>query len=142
MRLNEPNKRLLSFFVLLLCLLGCQPKQEKILMPENELDASRLFIRAVLDGKFDEANLLMIQDTANNRYLAQVAALYEKTTIAEKENYKGSTIVIHSATATNDSVSIVIYSNSHKNDHDTLRIVKRNSTWQVDLKYQYEHDYP
>jgi hypothetical protein len=50
--------------------------------------------------------------------------------------------VIHSSTIINDSVAVVIYSNSYKNDHDTLRIAKKNTNWLVDLKYLYEHDQP
>ena len=40
----------------------------------------------------------------------------------------------------NDSTTILIYSNSFKNDHDTLKILRINSQWLVDFKYLYEHD--
>ena len=121
---------------------GCQPTPEKTLVAENELDAARLFIRSALDGKFEEAKTFMVQDSVNNSYLAIAAQFYQKMPAEEKDNYKGSTIVIHTATAINDSVAVVIYSNSYKNDHDTLRITKRNTAWLVDLKYLYEHDQP
>ena len=29
---------------------------------------------------------------------------------------------------------------SYKNDHDTLRVIKSDNQWVVDLKYLYEHD--
>jgi hypothetical protein len=121
---------------------ACQPASEKIITAENELDAARLFIRSALDGKFDEAKTFMLQDSVNISYLDIAAQFYQKMPATEKDNYKGSTIVIHSATALNDSVAIVIYSNSYKNDHDTLRIAKSNNNWLVDLKYLYEHDQP
>jgi len=133
---------LLPPLTLLLILSSCQPKQQKVLVAENELDAARLFIRSALDGKFDEAKTFMVQDSVNNSYLDIAAQFYQKMPTTEKDNYKGSTIVIHSATAINDSVAVVIYSNSYKNDHDTLRIAKRNNNWLVDLKYLYEHDQP
>jgi hypothetical protein len=141
MQINIQNTLLLSTFLLLL-LPGCQPKENKILVAENELDAARLFIRSALDGKFEEARTFMVQDSVNNSYLDIAAQFYQKMPTEEKDNYKGSTIVIHSATAINDSVAIVIYSNSYKNDHDTLRIAKSNTSWLVDLKYLYEHDQP
>ncbi|MBM3914747.1 MAG: hypothetical protein ACKOA3_01540 [Sphingomonadales bacterium] len=141
MRITVLNT-LLPPLTLLLILSSCQPKQQKVLVAENELDAARLFIRSALDGKFDEAKTFMVQDSVNNSYLDIAAQFYQKMPTTEKDNYKGSTIVIHSATAINDSVAVVIYSNSYKNDHDTLRIAKRNNNWLVDLKYLYEHDQP
>ncbi len=127
---------------IVVALQACQPPQQKIVSAENELDAARLFIRSALDGKFDEAKTFMVQDSINNSYLDIAAQFYQKMPTTEKENYKGSTIVIHSATTINDSVAVVIYSNSYKNDHDTLRIAKSNNAWKVDLKYLYEHDQP
>ena len=36
--------------------------------------------------------------------------------------------------------TIIIYSNSYKNDHDTLKVLKVSNQWLVDLKYLFEHD--
>ncbi|MFM8806924.1 MAG: hypothetical protein ACKOD1_06125 [Sphingomonadales bacterium] len=141
MRINVQYRPLL-LLATLLTLQACQPSPQTIIAAENELDAARLFIRSALDGKFEEARTFMVQDSVNNSYLDIAAQFYQKMPAAEKDNYKGSTIVIHSATAINDSTAIVIYSNSYKNDHDTLRVAKTNTTWLVDLKYLYEHDQP
>jgi hypothetical protein len=35
---------------------------------------------------------------------------------------------------------VIIFSNSFKNDPDTLRMVRINNNWLVDLKYLYQHD--
>lgn len=123
-----------------LLLVSCQPAQEKKVMAENELDAARLFIRAALDGKFEEAKDYMVQDSVNSSYLDIAAQFYQKIPGADRDSYKGSTIVIHNSKALNDSVAVVIYSNSYKNDHDTLRVIKSSNQWLVDLKYLYEHD--
>ncbi|MBM3922116.1 MAG: hypothetical protein FJ340_02800 [Sphingomonadales bacterium] len=135
-----------SLFLILLCLLlalvGCQPASTLPQQAENELDAARLFIRLALDGKFDEAKGFMLQDSVNNSYLDITAQLYQKIAAVEKEEYKASTIVIHQSTSINDSLAIVIFSNSFKNDHDTLRVVKTKDAWLVDLKYLYEHEQP
>ncbi|HBB57462.1 MAG TPA: hypothetical protein DCZ87_02170 [Chitinophagaceae bacterium] len=136
------KKFLLPLMSILLLLLSCEPTQEKKVNAENELDAARLFIRAALDGKFDEAKDYMVQDSVNISYLDIAAQFYKKIPGADRDSYKGSTIVIHNSKALNDSVAIVIYSNSYKNDHDTLRIVKSKDQWLVDLKYLYEHDQP
>lgn len=126
----------------LLLTAGCSPSEKKTVEADNELDAARLFVRAALDGKFDEASLYMLQDSLNNNYLEIAARSYEKMTPAERDNYKAATIVIHQAASSNDSTAVVIFSNSFKNDHDTLRIVRNQEQWKVDLKYLFEHDQP
>jgi len=58
-----------------------------------------------------------------------------------KEKYRGASIRIHQpVTYLNDTTTIVIYSNSYKNDLDTLRVSKKNGNWLVDLKYLFEHE--
>lgn len=56
-----------------------------------------------------------------------------------KNSYRTSTIIIHEVNNINDSTTIIIYSNSYKNVRDTLRVIKANQQWLVDLKYLYEH---
>ena len=65
---------------------------------------------------------------------------YGKADEGTKEGYRGSSINIRNVNPVNDSVTIVIYSNSFMNNDDTLRILKKNNQWLVDLKYLYEHD--
>ena len=77
---------------ILLLLLSCEPTQEKKVNAENELDAARLFIRAALDGKFDEAKDYMVQDSVNTSYLDIAAQFYQKIPGADRDSYKGSTI--------------------------------------------------
>lgn len=82
----------------------------------------------------------MLQDSLNNNYLDVAERSYKNADQAVKDGYKGSTIIIHTVNDVNDSTSFVIYSNSFKNDHDTLRVIKSDNQWVVDLKYLYEHD--
>ncbi len=107
---------------------------------ENDIDAARNFIRAALDGKFDEAKNYMLPDSANLNYMDVAERNYQKADADTKNGYHGASINIHLVNPVNDSVSVVIYSNSFKNDHDTLRILKLKDQWLVDLKYLYEHD--
>jgi hypothetical protein len=58
----------------------------------------------------------------------------------QKNGYRSSSINIHEVKPVNDSTTMVIYSNSFKNDKDTLRVLKVRGQWLVDLKYLYEHD--
>lgn len=108
---------------------------------ENNIDAARNFIRAALDGKFDEARTFMIQDSLNMNYMDIAERSYQHTDQAQKDGYRTATIRIFSPVKEiNDSTSIVIYSNTYKNDPDTLRVMRVKGQWLVDLKYLFEHD--
>ena len=106
---------------------------------ENDIDAARNFIRAALDGKFDIARNYMLQDSSNMQYLDAVERNYVKMDPVTKSNYLSSSITIHLVNPVNDSTTIVIYSNSFKNDHDTLKVLQTNNSWLVDLKYLFTH---
>jgi hypothetical protein len=107
---------------------------------ENDIDAARNFIRAALDGKFDEARIYMLADSININFMDVAERSYAKADTETKNGYRAASINMHKVTAVNDSTTIVIYSNSFKNDHDTLKVVKENSQWLIDLKYLYQHD--
>ncbi|HYM92751.1 MAG TPA: hypothetical protein VET23_01315 [Chitinophagaceae bacterium] len=127
------------FLFLFFIVAGCgNNKEEK--KPENDIDAARDFIRAALDGKFDEAKTYLLRDSSNLQYLDAVARNYEKMDADTKDNYHEASINIHRVNPINDSTTIVVYSNSFKNITDTLLILKTNQQWLVDLKYLFEHD--
>ena len=107
---------------------------------ENDIDAARNFIRAALDGKFNEAKGFLYNDSSNTEYFDAYARNYQKIEPEIKRDYRESSINIHSVTPVNDSTTIVIYSNSYRNDHDTLKVLRRNNQWLVDLKYLFQHD--
>ena len=110
--------------------------------PSGLNDATRNFIRAALNGKFEEAKRYMLIDTPNVQYLTIAANAYQKLDTLKKEGYAESSIIIHSTEERiKDSLAIVIYSNSFMNNQDTLRVLKQNNNWLVDLKYLYEHDF-
>ena len=106
---------------------------------ENDIDAARDFIRAALDGKFDIARNYMLQDSSNMQYLDAVERNYVKMDPVTKSNYLSSSITIHLVDTVNNTTTIVVYSNSFKNDHDTLKVLQTNNSWLVDLKYLFTH---
>ncbi len=131
---------------LLVCLMmiavtACRDAEKKTSASENNIDAARNFIRAALDGKFGDARNYMLADSVNINYMDVAERSYQRADKVIKEGYRTSTIKIHEITEPlKDSVTIVIYSNSYRNDPDTLRVIKTNGQWLVDLKYLYEHD--
>lgn len=133
-------KRNSSLFLFLLFLLfACKNTESDV--SENNIDAARNFIRSALDGKFREARMYMLQDSVNTNYMDVAERAYERADQATKNGYKASSIRIFSPiTEVNDSTTIIIYSNSFKNDPDTLKVLKMDGKWLVDLKYLYLHD--
>ncbi len=107
---------------------------------ENNVDAARNFIRSALDGKFDEARTYMLPDSVNTNYMDVAERSYQKAEQAIKDGYRSSSInIISVKNPVKDSVTVVIYSNSFKNNPDTLKVLKINGQWLVDFKYLYEH---
>lgn len=129
---------------LLLCLIllaSCANEEKAPATSDNHVDAVRNFVRAALDGKFNEARMYMISDSVNNNYMDVAERSYGNMTQENKDGYRASSIQFPSPMVTlNDSISIVIYSNSFKNNPDTLKVIKTGGKWLVDFKYLYLHD--
>ena len=134
-------KRNNLFFLFLLFLAACKTDDKKAdAKSSNSIDAARNFIRSALDGKYREAKGYLLQDSVNLNWMEIAERNYLKADQDTKDGYRSSSINMHKVTPVNDSTAIIIYSNSFKNDHDTLKVVKVDGQWLVDLKYLFEHD--
>ena len=133
------KRNYLFFFFLLFSFYSCKNSEEN--KSENKVDAARNFIRSALDGKFDAARTYMLPDSINTNFMDVVERSYQKTEQATKDGYRSASITILNVTdQIKDSVTVVIYSNTYKNDPDTLKVIKTNGQWLVDFKYLYQHD--
>jgi hypothetical protein len=129
-------KKLLGGFIILLLLNSCSSNDVSS-TSESDIDAARNFIRASLDNDFDKARSYMILDSLNNEYLD--AAMRHRASRPREENrlYKEASIRIFDTRKESDSVSIISYSNSYRNAKDSLKVVKNENQWLVDLKYSF-----
>lgn len=125
-------------FLLVVFFFACNSGKQKS-KAENDIDATRDFIRAALDGQFDVARNFMLKDSINLQYLDAVERNYNKMDLTAKSNYLSSSITIHLVESLNDSATIVVYSNTYKNDHDTIKVLQTSYGWLVDLKYLFTH---
>lgn len=131
----------LYFLFLLFSFYACKSKDDQQNISENNIDAARNFIRAALDGKFQDARTYMLIDSVNTNFMDVAERSFKNTDQATKNGYRTSSInIINVSEPVKDSVMVVIYANTFKNDHDTLKVVKQNGKWLVDLKYLYLHD--
>jgi hypothetical protein len=107
-------------------------------LPENDVDAGRMFIQAALNGDYTKARQLMIRDSLNNQYLDVAERNYQSRMNREdKRGYRESSINVHDVRQEGDSVSIISYSNSYKKQNDSLKVVRVNGRWLIDLKYSF-----
>ena len=58
----------------------------------------------------------------------------------EKKGLATASINIHNVSRVNDSTTVVIYSNSFKNNWDTLKAVRQKGQWLVDFNYLFDHE--
>ncbi len=135
-------KRTTIFFLFLLfSFVACKNKDKQTNgKSENNIDAARNFIRAALDGKFEQARTYLVADSVNTNWMDIAERNYQKSEQGIKDGYRSSSINIHQVNPVNDSTTVVIFSNSFKNDHDTLKVLRVNDQWLVDLKYLFQHD--
>lgn len=135
-------KKIFQLSILFLFLSACnsseKPAEEA--KPENEMDAAGKFIRAALDGDYKKAKSFLLNDTTNK----QMIEIYEnnynnKLTPDDKKAYKTASIRFLKEThKVNDSVTIVHYSNSYKNIGDSLKIIRMNGQWFIDLNFTFQ----
>lgn len=132
-------KRLLISFLFLQFFYACNTSDRQAAnKPENDLDAARTFIREALDGKFGTARQLMVQDSTNDQRMSDTERNYQHMSEADKVGYRNASIQIHKTREVNDSTRIVAYSNSYKNKIDSLKLVRLNGDWLVDLKFTFQ----
>ena len=134
-------KKALSFSLLLLVLVACKENDRTAATePENDVDAARTFIRAALDGDYKKARTFLVNDSLNNEDFNAAERLYnERATPEDKTKYKEASIIIHETKKLDDSTSVVYYSNSYRNQKDSLKLVKDDGKWLVDFKYIFKH---
>ena len=123
--------------LLLFCLYACN-EVKKEPASENDVDAVRNFIQAALEGNYEKAKTFMLSDSVSMERMGNI----ERVNLSpdEKRGLASASINVHDISRRNDSTTIVIYSNSFKNNWDTLKAVKVKGQWLVDFNYLFDHD--
>ena len=125
-------KRLLIILLTALVACGGNGRYTKA---EDAQDAGRQFIRATLDGEHSKARFYLLKDTTNLLLLKQQETNYNQLSGQDKNEFRASSIRPIEIKAVNDSVTLYKYYNTfHSKDTTTLRIIRLNSEWLVDLK--------
>lgn len=101
---------------------------------EDAQDAAREFIRASLDGNYDKAKFYLYPDANNKFLLERWEKTYGRLRSEEKQQYKDADIIVLDTHPINDSVFSYKYLNSYKKDTSTVKVLRINGEWLVDLK--------
>jgi hypothetical protein len=135
-------KRIRVFsFLLFFTLFACNNNEEsKEPASASDMDAARNFLDAALRGDYKHAADYMLQDSINLGYLDATKRSYQRLSPEDKNGLRTASLRFYDTKQVNDSTTITIFSNSYKNDKDTLRILRKNGFWLVDLKYLFDHD--
>jgi len=101
---------------------------------EDAQDAGREFIRASLDGDYDKANFYMYRDTTNQMLLDKWKKDYDGMDQDQRRQYKDANILLFNLQTVNDSTTNFTYANTYKKDTTTIRVIRVQGDWLVDLK--------
>jgi len=123
-----------KFFVPALLLLAACGNSHSYKKAEDAQDAGREFIRASLDGDYDKARFYLYADSTNQMLFDKWKRDYDRLDHEEQKKYRDADIQVFNLQALNDSVTSYTYANTYKKDTTTIRIVRINGDWQVDLK--------
>jgi hypothetical protein len=118
---------------LVICLLGCHAGKT-FDKAEDAQDAGRQFIRASLDGDYEKARFYLLSDSVNLLLISKWEQGFEKLDRDTRQHYREANILPVNIHNINDSVTSYTYSNSYRKDTTTVRIVRVNGEWLVDLK--------
>jgi hypothetical protein len=135
--------RFLFFHAVLTLFISCNDSEKTAeKKSDNDMDAAANFLNACLQGNFSEAANYMLRDSTNTGYLFYTERMYETQSAEDKKQLRESSLHFYNYPnpKPNDSTTVLVFSNSYKNDKDTLRIIKTGGRWLVDLKYLFLHD--
>lgn len=128
-----------KFFLPALVLLAACNNVHSYAKAEDAQDAGRQFIRAALDGDYDKAKFYLFEDSTNKFLLEKWKKDYDGMPHEERKKYQDADILPINIRAVNDSVTSYTYTNSYKRDTTTIRVVRIDGDWLVDLKEFLKH---
>jgi hypothetical protein len=133
--ITQMKKLQTGVFVVIFIIISCNRSAE--VSKKDPLESGRGFIESTLKGDYDEAEKYLLKDSTNMEYFNGLKDFNKKRSKDEKKGYKDANILIDSTQALSDSVNIITYSNTYKNQPSKLKMVKKNNEWLVDFKYTF-----
>jgi hypothetical protein len=124
-------KTLLLFILVLLT--ACGGRQKDYRPAENALDAGREFINACLQGDFSRAAFFMLPGSGNEQKLKEIERGYREKDKEGRQQYRQASININEVSEIAADTTVIKYSNSFDKIPETIRVVRQNGNWLVDM---------
>jgi hypothetical protein len=128
-----------KFFLPAVLLLAACNNIHSFKKAEDAEDAGTEFIRAALDGNYDKAKFYLYEDSTNQILFNMWKKKYDGMPHEERKMYQDADILPITIQKVNDSVTSYTYANSYKRDTTTIRVVRIDGDWLVDLKEILNH---
>jgi hypothetical protein len=128
-----------KFFLPAVLLLAACDNVHSFKKAEDAEDAGTEFIRAALDGNYDKAKFYLYEDSTNQTLFDMWKRKYDGMPHEERKKYQDADILPITIQKVNDSVTSYTYANSYKRDTTTIRVVRIDGDWLVDLKEILNH---
>jgi len=103
----------------------------------DPLISGRGFIEASLKGDYIKAADYLQKDSTNMEYFEGLKHFNSKMSREDRHGYSEANIIIDSSISKSDSVDIIYYTNTYRNQPTKLKMVKHNNEWLVDFKYTF-----
>ncbi len=128
-------KKIILVFVVAVAVLSCN-SETSFTKAADAQEAAREFVRSSLDGNYDRASFYLYKDSAgvNEMLLNKWKSDYSKWSQEEKVGHKNANIIVITTEPLKDSSLNYVFSNSYKKDTTTIKVVKANGAWLIDLK--------
>lgn len=131
-------KKIFQIILLASLMWSCSSSTESAPEPaESALEAGREFIDACLKGNFIRAKLYMLDNTANEGFLADAEQKYRQLDRVERQQYREASIIIEQEEALDENSTIIYYKNSYDKEARKVKIVQQGKEWRVDFAYTF-----
>ena len=127
-----PAFAVLAFGIPALALAACNTHSYK--RAEDAEEAGTEFIRASLDGNYEKASFYLYTDSTNQMLISKWKQDYDRLDHEDQKKYRDADILPINIQTVNDSVTSYTYANTYKKDTTTIKVIRINGTWLVDLK--------
>ena len=107
--------------------------------PENGLDAGRQFADAIYKGNFKRATDLILPDEQNKALLSDsLEGPYHQLPGIDRNLLGQSSLqILEVDNQVKDSATFIHFLNAYSNRPATIKVVRSNGAWLVDVKYTF-----
>ena len=121
---------------LMTLMISCSDTGSKELA-DNALDGGRYFLENCNQGDFQKANIYLLDNPENQRYLKTISNTYFTLDKEGRQQLRQASIQINEVRAIDSSETIISYQSSMDTIPHQLKVISTPNGWKVDLKYTY-----